>query len=222
MKKYFIIISALMTFALSNAMEQRYQNPGEEGQSTPYEQPTRHYTLDDLRQGSTAPATETQGHVQSSNNNFDDYLALFGLQEGYTVNQLLDRYNLYACTTAEEANRMYQAFYTLYPYARRDQQPSHAMEIDSSDNNLDTIENAHAIGNNLLGEVESHHPYEMASEYDQWIEQLCHEIEQAIQLGVQDDRILRNITTYLFGHENYTAVPRNEWFDLPPYSTFRA
>lgn len=168
------------------------------------------------------------------------------MQEGYTVNQLLDRYNLYECTTAEVMNRRYEAFSALYPYAQRDQQEgqqqvettffnqnnydygnyylpesfasaSHArssetMEVDEP-NHLEPAENAYAENNSIDGTV--------VPQDDQSIEQLCDEIEQAIQFGAQNDRMLYSITKYLFRHENYIHVPRNIWFGLPSYSTFQ-
>lgn len=81
MKKYLIILPALLACALSNAMEQRYQNTDETGRQNQNIQndSTRHYTLADLRQGSTASAVETLSNVQTeaSNDSFDDYLAFF-------------------------------------------------------------------------------------------------------------------------------------------------
>jgi hypothetical protein len=229
MKNYFIVILTAMAFTMSNAMEQRYQN--QDGQN----EPTRHYTLADLHQSSTAPR-----NIQQQHSNIDRaHLAIFGLQQGYTTNDLLDRYNSLGHFTSEQAHERSEAFTALYPHARREQQeaqqqndttffnpssynyqnyytrlpePSNAMEVDEEQDDVDFLAEignsfSQNPGNHLFDNVRPHRPNDAVVSGNDLDQRLGQEIED----------IVRDYTTVRsLGYPNYNGIPLNVWLSTGP------
>lgn len=120
MRKYSIqLIFLLVIITMSSAMKERYQYPMSE-QNADHSQSTSHNFLArkliNLRQNQMKVQKQSQHQRQGVN---PAHLAVFGLQQGYTLQDLYNQHNDF-CFEIVGPARAYarmQAFASLYPYA---------------------------------------------------------------------------------------------------------